>query len=126
MHQRCMQDKLQSCFLCAMRLALIWLPALTMQRCTFIPATVINAACDFYAQVAMVGISPFACAAIHLLTQNIEADDQFDPCLKVWVQNPLDEYEVSHASAHSYAAYTPKQSALLVSRLQRICLVKTV
>uniref|UniRef100_A0A515EIS9 Glycerol-3-phosphate dehydrogenase [NAD(+)] n=1 Tax=Dunaliella salina TaxID=3046 RepID=A0A515EIS9_DUNSA len=44
-------------------------------------------------KVAMIGIGPFACAAIHLVVQNIEADDQFDPCLKVWVQDPLDEFE---------------------------------
>ena len=46
-------------------------------------------------QVAMIGVSSFACAAIHLLSQNVEADDQFDPCIKVWVQEPMDEFEVS-------------------------------
>ena len=49
----------------------------------------------FLSQVAMIGISSFACAALHLLSQNVEADDQFDPCIKVWVQDPLDEFEVS-------------------------------
>jgi hypothetical protein len=44
-------------------------------------------------QVAMIGVGSFACAAIHMLSQNIEADDQFDPCLKVWVQDPMDEFE---------------------------------
>ena len=43
----------------------------------------------------MIGVSSFACAAIHLLSQNVEADDQFDPCIKVWVQEPMDEFEVS-------------------------------
>ena len=42
-------------------------------------------------QVAMIGVSSFACAAIHLLSQNVEADDQFDPCIKVWVQEPMVE-----------------------------------
>ena len=46
-------------------------------------------------QVAMIGVSSFACAAIHLLSQNVEADDQFDPCIKVWVQEPMVEFEVS-------------------------------